>query len=390
MKNEKAVMIIYACMKIISLFLGPFLVAYFVSVSLENIYSLSVFNIFNYLFLCLFGMITGYVIEKKGTLCVFRIGIIMRCLCVLLIMGLGINITTNYGVLSFVYGFSSMFLNLPFNLYHTEVVQNVERASFEFKLNIIKIFISVFIPVLLGFLISSTNYQLTASVILIFSIIQIIASFYLKPLPKSDRVYDLFGFLKKSLKDKQKREMLYVEFLNGLIFSDGVLGTIITILIMISFKSEFHLGVINSFVSFISLIFLFIYSKYYKGKDDKKIILWSGIFLFISMILFSFNISRFTVVFYNVIFGILGTGILTFVYGIRLFNWAKGEVGNNGKTEYWSMREIALNIGRVTGYYLLLIVSIFGIDCLKYLLVFLSFIVLAFCYLLMKIDKNEF
>ena len=108
------------------------------------------------------------------------------------------------------------------------------------------------------------------------------------------------------------------------------------------------------------------------------------------MILFSFNISRFTVVFYNVVFGILGTGILTFVYGIRLFNWAKGKVGNNGKTEYWSMREIALNIGRVTGYYLLLIVSIFGIDCLKYLLVFLSFIVLAFCYLLMKIDKNEF
>ena len=66
---------------------------------------------------------------------VFRIGIIMRCLCVLLIMGLGSYITTHYGVLSFVYGFSSMFLNLPFNLYHTDVVQNFERASFEFKLN---------------------------------------------------------------------------------------------------------------------------------------------------------------------------------------------------------------------------------------------------------------
>ncbi len=390
MKNEKAVMIIYACMKIISLFLGPFLVAYFVSVSLENIYNLSIFNILNYLFLCLFGMITGYVIEKKGTLFVFRIGIVMRCLCVLLIMGLGINITTHFGVLSFVYGFSSMFLNLPFNLYHTDVVQNVERASFEFKLNIIKIFVSVFIPVLLGFLISSTNYQLTALVILIFSVIQIIASFYLKPLPKSDRVYDLLGFLKKSLKNKQEREMLYVEFLNGLIFSDGVLGTIITILIMISFKSEFHLGVINSFVSFISLIFLFIYSKYYKGKDDKRIILWSGIFLLFSMILLSFNISNFTVIFYNIVFGIFGTGILTFVYGIRLFNLAKGKISNNGKTEYWSMREIVLNIGRMVGYYLLLIVSILGFNYLNYLLIFLGFVVLIFCYLLTKIDKNEF
>lgn len=50
MKNEKVVMIIYACMKIISVFLGPFWVAYFVTVSLQNIYSLSFFNILNYFF----------------------------------------------------------------------------------------------------------------------------------------------------------------------------------------------------------------------------------------------------------------------------------------------------------------------------------------------------
>lgn len=171
----------------------------------------------------------------------------------------------------FFYGFSSMFLNLPFNLYHTDVVQNSERVGFEFKINVIKNFISVLAPTMLGFLISVTNYQLTALIILIFSVIQIVAFFYLKPLPKSDNVYDLVGSFKKSFKNKQEREMLYIEFLNGLIFSDGVLGTIITILIMISFKSEFHLGVINSCVSFISLIFLFIYSKYYKGKDDKML-----------------------------------------------------------------------------------------------------------------------
>ncbi len=390
MKNEKTVMIIYACMKIISVFLGPFLVAYFVSVSLENINSLSLFNILNYLFLCLFGMITGYVIEKKGTIFVFRIGIIMRFLCVLLIMTLGSNITAHYGILSFFYGFSSMFLNLPFNLYHTDVVQNSDRASFEFKMNVIKIFVSVFTPAFLGFLISTTNYQLTALVILIFSFIQIVASFYLKPLPKSDNVYDLLGSLKKSLKNKQEREMLYIEFLNGLIFSDGVLGTIITILIMISFKSEFHLGIISSYISFISLIFLFMYSKYYKGRNDKKVILCSGVIIFFSMILFALNITNFMVIFYNVIYGIFGTGILTFIYGIRLFNLAKKKISNNEKTEYWSIREIVLNLGRVLGYYLLFIVSIFGLAYLKYFLLFLSFTVLIFCYLLAKIDKNEF
>ena len=390
MKNEKIVMIIFACMKIISVFLGPFLVAYFVSVSLENIYNLSLFNIFNYLFFCLFGMFAGYVTEKKGSLFVFRIGIIMRFLCVLLIMGFGNNITTHYGFLAFFLGFSSMFLNLPFNLYHTDVVQNFERASFEFKINVIKSFVSVFVPLLLGFLISSTSYQLTALIILIFSVVQIVVSFYLKPLPKSDKVYDLLGSFKKSLKNKQEREMLYVEFLNGLIFSDGVLGTIITILIMITFKSELHLGIINSCVSLISLVFLFIYSKFYKGKNDKNVIICSGVILFLSMILFAFNVSNFTVIFYNVVLGIFGTGILTFAYGIRLFNLAKKKINNNEKTEYWSIREIVLNLGRVVGYYLLLIVSILGFDYLNYLLIFLGFVVLIFCFFLTKIDKNEF
>ena len=257
-------------------------------------------------------------------------------------------------------------------------------------MNVIKIFVSVFTPAFLGFLISTTNYQLTALVILIFSFIQIVASFYLKPLPKSDNVYDLLGSLKKSLKNKQEREMLYIEFLNGLIFSDGVLGTIITILIMISFKSEFHLGIISSYISFISLIFLFMYSKYYKGRNDKKVILCSGVIIFFSMILFALNITNFMVIFYNVIYGIFGTGILTFIYGIRLFNLAKKKISNNEKTEYWSIREIVLNLGRVLGYYLLFIVSIFGLAYLKYFLLFLSFTVLIFCYLLAKIDKNEF
>ena len=68
--------------------------------------------------------------------------------------------------------------------------------------------------------------------------IQIIASFYLKPLPKSDKIYDIFGYLKRSFKDTQKREMFYVEFLNGLTLSDGVLGTVITILIMFSLSQN--------------------------------------------------------------------------------------------------------------------------------------------------------
>ena len=57
MKNERAMLVIYGFMKLINVFLGPFLTAYFVKISIESVTTVSLFNAFNYLFLAIFGMI---------------------------------------------------------------------------------------------------------------------------------------------------------------------------------------------------------------------------------------------------------------------------------------------------------------------------------------------
>ena len=108
------------------------------------------------------------------------------------------------------------------------------------------------------------------------------------------------------------------------------------------------------------------------------------------MILLSLKLSNFTVILYNVIFEVLGVGLLTFIYGLRLFNLAKDKIADKEKTEYWVVRELSLNIGRVTGYLLLLIIGILGLKYLKYFLIILSLIVLGFTLCIAKINKNEF
>lgn len=390
MKNKQAIMIIYVCMKIINIFLGPFLVAYFIKISTQTIVDLSIFNILNYMSLCFFGIIVGYVTERKHSLGAFRLGVALRFIYILMIMLLGSKITYHFGLIAFVYGFSSMFYHLPFNLYHTDCVENSERNDFEFKINAAKNLLSILVPFLLGAIITTTNYQLTAIIILMFSVTQIVSSFYLKALPASDNKYDLFGALKKFIKDKQISKMLLADYLNGLTFSDGVLSTVITVLIMYSFKSDFKLGIINSITAILSLIIIYLYSKYYKGKDDKKIICIAGLLIFFSMVLLSLKLSNFTVILYNVIFEVLGVGLLTFIYGLRLFNLAKDKIADKEKTEYWVVRELSLNIGRVTGYLLLLIIGILGLKYLKYFLIILSLIVLGFTLCIAKINKNEF
>ncbi len=387
MKNERAIMIIYGFIKLINIFLGPFLTAYFIKVSTESIVDISIFNILTYFFLATFGIIAGYVVRKKNTLFVLRLGIIARFLCILFIIILNEKITSYYGLVSFIYGFSSMFFYIPFNIVHAEAVDEKRRSSFEFKLNAIKNIVSIIGPVFLGTSITIMNYQMTAIMILLFSICQIIASFYLKPIPQTSKDYHVIKTLKKLLKQKQHRKMLIIQYLNGLTFSDSVLGTVITILIMLSFKTDFNLGIINSITTLLSLLAIYLYNKFYKTKDDKRLILISGSIIFLSMILLAIKTSPITIVSYNVIYGILGTGILFFVYILRLFNTAK-KIDSDNKIEYWAISEFVLNIGRVTGFILLLVISLLGLNYMVYFLVFLSIIVLIFPYCLSFINKN--
>lgn len=387
MKNERAVMIIYGFMKLINVFLGPFLTAYFIKISTESIVDISTFNILNYLFLAIFGIIAGYVVKKKNTIFVLRLGIITKFLCILFIFFLGERITTYYALVSFVYGFSSMFFYIPFNIVHAEVVDNKKRTAFELKLNTIKNIVSILGPILLGATITLINYQLTAIIILIFSLIQIIASFFLTPISIKHTEYHPLKTLKNLLKRSSYRKMLIVEYLNGLTFSDSVLGTVLTILIMLSFKTDFNLGIITSLTTLLSLFAIYLYSKFYKEKSDKKLLLVSGITIFLAMLILAVKIVPVTIISYNIIYGILGTGILFFIYILRLFNLAK-DIGSDNKIEYWSINEFVLNIGRVSGFILLLIVSFIGLEYIVYFFIFLSIIVLIFSQILGSIEKN--
>ena len=387
MKNERAVMIIYGFMKLINVFLGPFLTAYFIKISTESIVDISTFNILNYLFLAIFGIIAGYVVKKKNTIFVLRLGIITKFLCLLFIIFLGERITTYYALVSFIYGFSSMFFYIPFNIVHAEVVDNKKRTAFELKLNTIKNIVSILGPILLGATITLINYQLTAIIILIFSLIQIIASFFLAPISIKHTEYHPLKTLKNLLKRSSYRKMLIVEYINGLTFSDSVLGTVLTILIMLSFKTDFNLGIITSLTTLLSLLAIYLYSKFYKEKSDKKLLLVSGITIFLSMLILAIKIVPVTIISYNIIYGILGTGILFFIYILRLFNLAK-DIGSDNKIEYWSINEFVLNIGRVSGFILLLIVSFIGLEYIVYFFIFLSIIVLIFSQILGSIEKN--
>lgn len=189
--EENVIITIGAIKKVMQVFLGPFLTAYFIKTSTESITSLSIYYIFSFILLALSTFFAAKIIKNKFRIGMFRVGVILNLIYIITIIILKQKIVNHLFLISMLYGISSGLYWLPYNLFSINKIDNQNRTRYMVKSKIIILLVGVLCPVLLGSIISTTNYELTAIIISFISIIQIILSFILKPeknqkLPKYD------------------------------------------------------------------------------------------------------------------------------------------------------------------------------------------------------------
>ncbi len=359
MKNKKLegniIIAINAMKKIMVLFLGPFLTAYFIKTSQESIVDLSIYYIFSYTLLATGSFIVASIIKNKFRIGMFRIGVILNFFYILTIILLKEKIVNHLVLISLLYGISSSVYWFPYNLFVINKIDNNYRTEYTVKSKIVASIIGVLCPILLGSIITATNYELTAIIILFISLVQIILSFLLTPeqennLPK----FNLRKTWKKLKNNEQIRKMSIVEFFIGMNVSYGALEIIMTILIFNSFKTNLNLGIITSITSILSIIIVHLYGKIYRNKDDKKIIIISSILPVLSVLLLLFWKNNITIIIYNICY-VIFTSLLTVTREIRLYNISDSYiVDKSNQIEFFAIREGILNGGRIIGYLMLL------------------------------------
>ena len=394
MKNKKLeeniIIIINNMRKIMDIFLGPFLTAYFIKTSKDSINSISIYYIFSYLLLTVFTYIIASIIKNKFRIGTFRIGVILNFIYILIIIILNKDIVDHLGLISFLYGLSAAVYWFPYNLFVINKVDNNNRTNFTVKMQITLSLTGVVCPLILGSLISATNYEITAMVVLIISLIQIILSFVLTKDEKSNYPsFNIIKTLKKLKKYNQVKMMSIVEFFIGMNKS-GALDIVKTILIFNAFKTNINLGIITSLTTIISIIFIRIYGKIYRKKSDKNVILVSSIVPIISVLILVLFKSPFTIILYDICYGVF-TSLLNIAREIRLYNIADSSiVDEDNQCEYFAYREFVLNLGRISGFMLLLIAGIIGSDIvLNIVMCILTFTILLMGVNLRKISKFE-
>lgn len=394
LKSEANVIIaIDALKKIMIIFLGPFLTAYFIKTSSESIIDLSVYYIFAYLLLGFGTFIVASIIKNKFRIGMFRIGVITNFIYIMSIVILKDKVVEHLDLISILYGISQSMYWFPYNLFAINKIDNQERTNYTVKKNIIVSTVGVLCPILLGTIITATNFELTAIIILIISLIQIVLSFMLTPDENTITLkkYDLLKSWEKIRKNKQIKKMFLVEFLIGFSVSDGALGTLITILIFNAFKTNMNLGIISSISTVLSMIAIKLYGKYSKNKSDKKALLISSIIPVISVFIVLVNTNNITIIIYSFCYEIFVNGILSLSRIIRLFNMSDSSIiQKDDQSEFFSLREGILNLGRIVSYTILLIAGVSAnAVALNLVLIILTLSIPLMGYILKDIEKFE-
>lgn len=391
-KTEQNIIIIMdAIKKIMTIFLGPFLTAYFISTSTNSILNIAIYYIFTYATMALSTLVVAALAEKRNRIKIFRIGIILNFIYILIIILLKEKIINYLPIISILYGISVSCYYFPYNLFIINKVKNTERTNYMVKLFITISVVGILFPIIFGSIITITNYILTAVIVLFISLIQIILSFFITDNHNGYlEEYNLKKAWLELKKNKQVINCLAGEFFIGMNICNGALETVMVILILNSFKTNINLGIITSIATLLSILVVKIYGLIYNKRDDKKVIIISSIIPVISLIIFLILKTNTTVIIYKFSYVIFAE-ILSLVRKIKIFNLSNSKIVNkSNQCEFNAIREVTLNVGRVTGYTLLLLAGLTqSAVVLNIVTIILTLSLLVMSINLTKVKKNN-
>ena len=140
-----------------------------------------------------------------------------------------------------------------------------------------------------GVSIELTSFSYIAKIVLFLSLLQFSFSLLIKDTEKtSNKKYNLKEYI-KYIKDNKKFKTVYkIGMCDGIVHY--LLETLITILIVMTFKTTISLGILTTIFSVCSIVSVYIFQ--YKLKSNRKILKFSGIVMMISVLLLIFDINK--------------------------------------------------------------------------------------------------
>ena len=373
---------------ILYMFINTFMVAYFYTLTNYDYKIISVFYIMSFIFILLTFLTLGKIIKNKMQVPIFRFGIVLYCIYVLTISILKENIVNYYIYLGIFYGIVQGFLWSAGHLLVNEYANDVSNKFVSTKSMLSKT-LKIIFPFIFGASIELTSFSSVATVVVVLSIIQFSFSLLIKEKDLAEaKRYSLTSFVKylKEIKEEKIKYFYKIMFCEGIVHY--LLETLVTIMIVLTFKTNISLGILTTIFSFCSIVSVYIFQR--KLKNNTTVLTISTIMSVLGVILLLFNISKVTVIIYN---------LINNIFLIVLVNNAEEKrysIINDYKiitkdylAEHQVISEVSLNIARIIGYTVLFAISFFNnMLYFKILLICVSIAIIYYSRLMIKLNKN--
>ena len=388
-KNRNAIGLMGVCLinNILYMFLNTFMVAYFITLTNYDYKLISIYYALSFVGILITFLIFGGIIKNKNQVGVFRSGIILYCVYILTIALLKEKIVDYYAYLGTFYGVVQGLFWVAGHTLINEYTKNVENSFISFKSILSKI-LKIFFPIIFGASIQLTSFSYIAKIVILLSLIQFSFSLLIEDKEKiHPKKYNLKEYV-NYIKNNKRFKMAYkISACDGIVHY--LLETLITILIVMTFKTTLSLGIITTICSICSILSVYIFQ--YKLKSNKTILKISSIAMVISVILLLLDISKITIIIYN---------LCNSIFLVLLMNTAETknyDIINEDKkviddyiVEHQVTWQIVLNISRIIGYLVLFIASLFNnMIIFKGLLILVTIVIIFYSKLMINLDNKN-
>lgn len=375
MNNYKILFNLKLLKHILSSFVDSFFVLYFLQVSNNNIIPLGIYKLVAMTVVFLVMFFTRNLCKSKHRVILMRIGIILDFVYFLAIILLREQIVDYMYLIGILYGLEEGFYYCVYNTIESDGVANEERAKFGGSYTAIKSILSVIFPLIFGSMIYTMGFVNSLLVVLVIVILRIGLSmlFQDRNIPKGKKA-NIKKYLELIKDNKKVKQMLKVEFFNGIIYSEGAFSYIVTIYIIKIFSDSFSLGVFTSIFSIITCLLGVLFAKCIKKEHYQGIIKISMTFTILALCIMIYKCNMVTVVIFN-LFQTFSKTLMDLINTNSQFNISNIDIlKKEFKVEYWLSSETTLFVGRVIGSSLFILMAFTTSNIILY--IFIVFLIL--------------
>lgn len=374
---------------IIDLFLSTFLVAYLLNITNENIGSVAIYYVIDYAVTGVCMYIIGYFLKKHNIANIYRLGILIKCVFVILIVFLKeqiqdylIPIAVILGVAETIYwGACDNMVGL--------VTNEDNRKKYTTNKKIIRSFTKIIMPIILGTSIELLTFYKVSTYVMVLAFTQAVLSLFIRIENQEYKKFDLKSYLKKiNIKDNTRLKAIYKSsILYGLLLN--LIPTLVTIIIIMTYKTNFQLGFLNTIFAICSMIALFIFKKINSKKVQKYVLIFGSIISLISVLCLIIKLGKMEVVVYNII-SYSFIVILEILFNIERFNNKDNGIDDKYYIENQIFINMIIQIGRIVGYGLLFVVGLINnVIYFKLLLLITTIVIPIYSYYMYQLHYKN-